>query len=189
MNKLTGFILAIAAVLMIGAGAAQAQDMHIGGQITASVPLSTVGDSRYLDNKLGLGIGINMVAPIGFLPVGTAFEPRLDYAIYKDCGNRDTTLKTFKAGVDVDYYFSKKVNKGFYAGVGAGFGVAEFDQNRRLDCNENDGYYAVQVGDMLTKHMGVELRYTYTQYKPKFLNGTRPEIDCPTLDASFIYRF
>jgi hypothetical protein len=177
--------------MMIGASAVQAQDkdMHIGGQITASVPLSTIGGDRYLDNKLGLGVGINMIFPLSFFPAGTVVEPRFDYAIYKDCANRDTVLKTFRGGLDLDYYFSKKTNKGFYAGVGAGFSAAEFDQNGTLSGNQSDGFYAVQVGDMLTKHMGVEVRYIYTQYKPKFVNGTQPEIDCPTLDASFIYRF
>lgn len=183
MNKLTGYILATAAALMICAPAAQAQEVAFGAKATVSVPLGGEGNKQFLDHKVGAGVGVAASIPVS---KAGALVPRIDYTMYKNEDYRDAKAQVLKVGFDYDYYFSGKANKGLYAGVGVGEGATEFQQAGRVKSNQNDGYYAAQVGSMFTKHLGAELRYTYTEYKTR---SFRYEVDAPSLDASFIYCF
>ena len=183
MNKLTGYILATAAALMICAPAAQAQAVAYNAKATISVPMGGEGNGYFLDHKVGAGVGVAAQIPI--FKAGS-LVPRIDYTMYKNEDYRDAKAQYLKAGFDYDYYFSGKANKGPYAGVGVGEGSTEFQQAGRVKSNQNAAYYAAQVGTMFTKHMGAELRYTYTEYNTR---SFRYQVDVPTLDASFVYRF
>ena len=183
MNKLSGFILAAAALLMIWAPIAQAQDVAYSAKATVSVPMGGEGNGYFLDHKVWAGVGVAASIPV--FKAG-ALVPRIDYTMYKNEGSGDAKAQYLKAGFDYDYYFSGKANKGLYAGVGIGEGSTEFQQDGRAKTNQNHAYGAAQIGSMFTKHAGVELRYTYTEYKTRSFRYT---VDAPTLDASFIYRF
>jgi hypothetical protein len=73
--------------------------------------------------------------------------------------------------------------------VGAGYGSTKFQQaTPHLDDTPNNIYYAGQLGYMFTRHLGVEARYTYAEYKPNF-NGGTPAYSSPTLSGSLILQF
>lgn len=184
----TSALVSGAALMVLASAPLAAQELHYGGQVTVSLPASGLGNSDFLDSKVGGGVGAHML--IGFSG-GHALVPRVDYTAYKNSGNGDAKAQMFQAGVDYDYYISRKVNDGFYLGAGVGYGSTKFQQNTplgQLNDTPDNVYGAAQVGYMFTPNLGVEVRYTYAQYKPEF-NGSKASIDAPTANASFVFRF
>jgi hypothetical protein len=180
-------ILAGTSLAALASPALQAQDIMYGGQVTVSMPCSGLGNTNYMDNKLGYGVGVHALVPTPFW-AGSALEPRVDFTRYENSGRQDAKSDLFKAGLDYDYFFSRSVNDGIYAGLGAGYGSCSFIQNGTMDDHKNNVYFAAQTGWMFTRNFGAELRYTYAEYKPQ-VDGNKTTIDAPTLDASFICRF
>lgn len=182
MNR-TSHLLVASAFLIFASNGLRAQEIKFGLQGTVSLPLSDLGDKGVLDDAPGYGIGAHM--QIGFQG-GHAIVPRLDYT-YFEKSSPTRKVQMLQVGADYNYFFSRQVNKGLYAGVGAGFGMAKFEMLGDDD-TPNTAYASASAGYMFTPHMGAELRYSWAKYKPELL-GAKPEFTSPTLGASFIYRF
>jgi len=102
-----------------------AQELHYGGQVTATLPVGPLGGNDWLDGQLGGGAGVHMV--IGF-PGGHAIVPRFDYGYFKKSEDGvDRKVQTFQLGADYNYFFSKTVDVGPYVGGGLGFGATKFE--------------------------------------------------------------
>jgi outer membrane protein W len=173
------------ALSLLGAQALQAQELALGVKATGSVPKGDLGSNAFLDSKLGYGAGVHLAIGVP----GGALVPRIDYTVYDNHGNGGAKATMLQAGVDYDFYFNRGVYTGPYIGVGAGYGSTKFQQaTPHLDDTPNNIYYAGQLGYMFTRHLGVEARYTYAEYKPNF-NGGTPAYSSPTLSGSLILQF
>jgi hypothetical protein len=173
------------ALALLGAPALQAQGLDLGIQATGSVPKGDLGDNAFLNSKLGWGGGVHLAIGVP----GGALVPRVDYTVYDNNGNGGAKAKMLQAGVDYDFFFHRGGNIGPYLGVGAGYGSTKFEQNiPHLSDTPNNIYYAGQLGYLFTRHVGVEARYTYAEYKPNF-GGPTPAYSSPTLNASLILQF
>lgn len=173
--------------LALASGPLNAQDIKFGLQGTVAFPTSDLGDKGLLDNSLGYGLGAHAV--IGFSG-GHAVVPRLDYT-YFEKSSPTRKVQQLQLGADYNYFFSGKVNQGFYVGAGLGFGMAKFEMNLPGGSDNdtpNSPYGAVSAGCMFTPNMGAEVRYVHAKYEPK-LFGAKPEITSPSVNASFVYRF
>ncbi|MGA2081408.1 MAG: outer membrane beta-barrel protein [Holophaga sp.] len=162
LAMVSGVVLAIQ-----GSPLLQAQDLAFGGKFTVSDPMGDFGDSGFLNNRLGYGVGLQLAIPVP----GGALVPRADYTAYKNSGNYDARAQMLQVGVDYDYYFNHQGFAGPYVGAGLGYGSTEFKQNtvpNGLDDSPNNIFYAGQLGFMFTHNLGVELRYTYAEYKTHF---------------------
>ena len=176
-------ILAGVALALSGAPALRAQGLGV--KLTASVPKGDLGDSHFLDNKMGYGAGVHFAIPIP----GGALVPRVDYTEYKNHDSGNAKAKMLQAGVDYDFYFNRAANIGPYLGVGAGYGSTKFEQDTpHLNDTPNNIFYAGQGGYMFTRNLGAELRYTYAEYKPHF-SGPPTTYNSPTWNASLILQF
>ncbi|MDR3669509.1 MAG: hypothetical protein P4L36_01610 [Holophaga sp.] len=162
-----------------------AQGLDFGIKATGSVPKGDLGSNEFLDSKLGYGGGVHLAIAVP----GGALVPRLDYTVYENHGNGEAKARMLQAGVDYDFYFNRDTYTGTYLGVGAGYGSTRFKQDTpHLNDTPNNIFYAGQIGYMFSRHLGVEARYTYAEYKPHFSGGT-PEYSSPTLNASLILQF
>jgi len=173
-----------------------AQELHYGGQVTASLPTGPLGSQDWQDGKLGYGVGAHMV--IGFQG-GHAIVPRLDYTYYKKSEDGvDRKVQTFQLGADYNYYLSRTVNQGPYVGGGVGVGTSKFElEGRGYSSSDTPttAYVAASAGWMFTPNLGAELRYTWSTYKPDVTGFAprgydgKPDVDAPALNASFLFRF
>ena len=111
-----------------------AQELHYGGQVTASLPAGPLSSKDWLDGQVGGGVGFGV----------TKFEL-------------------------------------------TGFGYSSSD-------TPNTAYVAASAGWMFTPHLGAELRYEWSKYKPDVTGFAprgytgKPDVDAPTINASFIVR-
>jgi hypothetical protein len=181
--------MAGAALILLASSTLQAQELSYGGQVTLSLPESNLGNSGFLDSKVGGGVGLNMA--IAF-PGGHTIVPRIDYTVFQNSSKGDAKAQMLQVGADYDYYLlTQQANDGVYVGLGLGYGSTKFQQNTpsgSLNDTPNNIYFAAQAGCMFTRNFGAELRYTYAEYKPEF-DGAKSTVDAPTLNASFICRF
>ena len=119
MKHLTAFTLALLAVAF-----AQAEDTRFGFQATVSKPSGDVGDTDWMDSKLGYGVGLHLLVDLGG---GGAIVPRIDYTMYKNDQTigtfitQDARLKILSGGADFHYYFSGEASQGFYVLGGLGY--------------------------------------------------------------------
>jgi len=172
-----------------------AQELHYGGQVTASLPAGPLSSKDWLDGQVGGGVGVHML--IGF-PNGHAIVPRFDYTYFKKSEDGvDRKAQMYQVGADYNYYFSRRVNEGPYVGGGVGFGVTKFELTGfgySSSDTPNTAYVAASAGWMFTPHLGAELRYEWSKYKPDVTGFAprgytgKPDVDAPTINASFIVR-
>jgi hypothetical protein len=166
-----------------------------GGQATISLPAGPLSSKDWLDGQVGGGVGLHGL--FGFQG-GHAVVPRFDYTYFKkDEGGVERKVQMYQLGVDYNYFLSRQVNNGPYVGGGLGVGAAKF-QLDGLGASSDDtpvtAYAAASAGWMFTPHVGAELRYTWSRYKPDVTGFTprnytgKPDVDAPTLNASVIFR-
>ncbi len=186
-------ILPALALALAASPLAQAQDFHVGGQVTLSKPMGDLGGSDYLDGKTGLGFGIHSL--IG-LNNGHAIVPRFDFITYKRSvhtadGDADFKVNTMMLGVDYNYFVSGKANEGLYLGGGLGYGSTKFEVSSgpvSVSDTPKSIYVAGIVGYMFTPNIGAELRYVSASYEPEAL-GMKDTVSSPVLNATFVVRF
>lgn len=183
-------------VLALTGVSLSAQQVIYGGQITAALPAGPLSNKEWLDGQVGGGAGFH--ALIGF-EGGHAIVPRFDYTYFKKSeGGVDRKVQMYQIGADYNYFLGGKVNQGPYVGAGVGFGSAKFELTglgSSASDTPNTAYGAVSGGWMFTRHMGTELRYVWSRYKPEVADFSprgytgKQTVDAPTLNVSFIYRF
>ncbi len=166
-----------------------------GGQVTVAVPCGPLTSNDWLDGQVGGGAGVHML--LGF-EGGHAIVPRFDYTYFKkSLDGVDRKVQMYQLGVDYNYFFSKQVNTGLYAGGGVGVGSAKFELTGlgyHSDDTPTTAYADAVAGYMFTPHVGAELRYTWAKYKPDVTDFRprgytgKPDVDAPTLNASLILR-
>jgi hypothetical protein len=169
-----------------------AQENHGGGQLTVSLPNGELGSRNWLHRRVGAGAGIH--ALVG-LQDGYGLVPRFDYISYE---KKPVKVQTFQLGVDLDYYFSGRVNEGPY--LGGGLLVTEARLRLTSDAGSAQASprapgAAFIAGWMYTQHLGAELRWGWTRFKAN-LDGTvppgypaQPVIGAQTMNASLVCRF
>ena len=195
MRKVHHLALGLSALALSGVSLS-AQEYSFGGQVSAAIPAGPLSSKDWLDGKPGAGVGAHML--IGFQG-GHALVPRFDYTYFKKSESGvDRKVQTYQFGVDYNYFLGGKVNEGPYVGAGLGVGAAKFELTG-LGYSSSDtpieSYGAVEGGWMFTKHMGAELRYTWSPYKPDMASFTprghtsEPTVNAPAITASFIFRF
>jgi hypothetical protein len=166
-----------------------------GGQVTLAVPTGALSSKEWLDGKPGGGVGVHML--LGF-EGGHAIVPRFDYTYFKKSEDGiDRKVQSYQLGADYNYFFSKQVNSGPYVGGGLGMAATKFELDGR-GSSANDtpvtAYTAASAGWMFTPHIGAELRYTYSRFKPDVAGYApmgftgKPTVDSPSLNASLIIR-
>lgn len=186
MRPSLSFAFCLFGALLIS-GSLSAQDLRFGLQANLAYPTSDLGDKPLLDNSIGYGLGAHF--QIAF-DGGHAIVPRLDYT-YFEKGSPNRKVQMMQLGADYNYFISGKVNQGFYFGGGLGFGMAKFEVDLPgMSDNDtpNTAYGDAALGFMFDRNLGAELRYVYAKYKPR-LFGVESEINSPTINATFIYRF
>jgi hypothetical protein len=191
--------------------AAQAQDIKLGAQITVSKPQGDL--DTLMDGRAGLGIGAHLFIDLDH---GHALVPRVDYVAYER--NTDysygynasydeyvdiTKIKAelFSIGVDYNYFFSGRANKGLYVAAGVAYVSGKLTVDG--DVYDNSAYsnysesasdsetktalgYSVGGGFMFNPHMGVEVKYHNVSFDTGLYGYN---LDAPSVNASFIYRF
>jgi hypothetical protein len=184
MNTVPKLVLtSLMTMLLSGAQTLQAQGLGI--KLTASAPKGDLGDSTFLDNKVGYGVGVHLAIPF---PGGT-LVPRVDYTEYKNADTTNVKAKMLQAGLDYDFYFYQAEYTGPYLGVGLGYGSTKFELDTpHFNDTPNNIFYGAQAGFMFTRHLGAEIRYTYAEYKPHF-SGPPTTYNSPTWNASLILQF
>jgi hypothetical protein len=175
--------------------AAQAMTTTYGGQVTLSLPAGPLSSTDWLDGKVGGGVGLH--ALIGF-EGGHAIVPRLDYTYFKKSEDGvDRKVQMYQLGADYNYFLSKQVNSGPYVGGGLGVATTKFELTGFGESKSDTPttvYGAASAGWMFTPHLGAELRYTWSRYKPDVTDFSprgytgKPTVDAPTLNASLIVR-
>ena len=195
MKFLTKGSLGLLALLVAQVPLAAQEVMTYGGQVTLALPTGGVSSKEWLDGKLGGGAGMHML--IGFAG-GHAIVPRFDYTyIKKSEDGVDRKVKTCQLGADYNYFLGRKVNEGPYVGGGLGLAATKFELDGRgyhSDDTPVTAYAAASAGWMFNPHVGAELRYTYSRYKPDVAGfapsgfSGKPTVDAPVLNASLIFR-
>jgi hypothetical protein len=156
-----------------------------------------LSSKEWLDGKPGAGVGAHAI--IGF-EGGHALVPRVDYTYFKKSESGvDRKVQLYQFGVDYNYYLGGKVNEGPYLGAGFNIGMSKFELTgfgySSSDTPTSTYGGAVEGGWMFTRHMGAELRYNWSRYKPSVGDFAprgytgKPTVDTPTITTSFIYRF
>jgi len=166
-----------------------------GGQATVSLPTGSLTGKDWLDGKVGGGVGLHALLGFGG---GHAIVPRFDYTYFKKSEDGvDRKVQMYQLGADYNYFFSKEVNKGAYLLGGLGLGMTKFELSGRGYDSDNTpatAYAAAGAGWMFNPHVGAELRYTYSRYKPDVADFKpfgftgKPNVDAGTLNASVIFR-
>lgn len=182
-------------VALVGIPLAAQELMTYGGQVTASLPAGPLSSKDWLDGQVGGGVGVH--ALIGF-PGGHAIVPRFDYTYYKKSEDGvDRKVQMYQLDADYNYFFSRHVNQGPYVGGGVGVGTTKFELTGlgyHSDDTPTTVFGAASAGWMFTPHLGAELRYTWSRYKPDVTDFSprgytgKPQVDAPTLNASLIIR-
>ncbi len=172
-----------------------AQELHYGGQVTAALPVGPISSKDWLDGQLGGGAGVQLVVAF---PGGHAIVPRFDYSYFKKSEDGvDRKVQMFQLGADYNYFFSRTVDLGPYVGGGLGFGSTKFEltgDGYSTSDTPNTAFLAASAGWMFTPHLGAELRYNWSKYKPDVVGFAprgytgKPDVDSPTINASFIIR-
>lgn len=169
-----------------------AQEINYGGQLTVSLPGSDLGSRTWLHHRLGAGAGVH--ALIG-LEDGYALVPRFDYSSYE---KQPVKVQVLQLGVDLDYFFSARVNEGPFLGGGLQFGAARFeltgDAGSARATPKAPGA-AFIAGWMFTQNLGAEWRWGWSKFKPD-LTGPVPSgypahatVGAQTMNASFLFRY
>jgi hypothetical protein len=195
MNISTKGSLGLLALVLASLPAFSQEVKTYGGQVTLALPTGGASSKEWLDGKLGGGAGVHML--IGF-EGGHAIMPRFDYTYFKKSeGGIDRKMQSYQLGADYNYFLGRKVNEGPYVGGGLGLAATKFQldgQGYHSDDTPVTGYAAASAGWVFTPHVGAELRYTYSRYKPDVagfapmgFNG-KPSVDAPALNASLIFR-
>jgi hypothetical protein len=82
-------------------------------------------------------------------------------------------------------------------GGGLGFGATRFELSGNgysASDTPDTAFVAASAGWMFTSNLGAELRYTWSRYKPDVVGFAprgydgKPDVDAPTINASFIVR-
>ena len=87
----------------------------------------------------------------------------------------DRKVQMYQLGADYNYFLSKQVNVGPYVGGGLGIGSTKFEltgDGYHSDDTPTTVYGAASAGSMFTRHIGAELRYTWSRYKPDVTDFT-----------------
>ena len=166
-----------------------AQELSFGGQATLSRPQGDLAGIGFLDHQLGAGLGLRM--GVAF-PGGHVIVPRVDYLDYRRKGSSDARVWTCLAGVDYLYYLAgRSADRGTYLGVGLGYGFTHYRQQTAsgfLSDTASNVYYAGELGYRFNRHLGAELRDTFSEYSPG-LDAGNPTIHAPAMDGSLIVGF
>lgn len=201
MKILTALALSLLAVAPMRAG-----DGKFGLQATASRPSGDVGDANWMDGKLGFGVGVHGLIPLGG---GVALVPRADYTIYNQDGklpgsgglvNQDEKIRILSAGADFHYYLGGEPGLGFYLLGGLGYARGKFDGTyaalgieTSVDATKDAPYFQGGLGVQFNEHVGVEVRYQSLEFRnveSKLLGVTsKQDLSCPSLQASLVVRF
>jgi len=196
MNALQASLIGL--TLIATGASAKADDLKIGFQATLSKPQGDLGNSDWMDGKMGYGVGVHALID---LQNGHAIVPRLDYTMYKrsltESGiDFDIKSNILTIGADYNYYVGGKANEGFYVTAGLGYANGEFKiDNAFLPISATKGtlYLAAGAGYMFTPNIGAELRYQsakFTDVETTVLGETvKGDVSAPSINASLVVRF
>ena len=196
-------LLTALALALLSASAMQAETPLFGFQGTVTKPSGDVGDSEWMDGKVGLGIGVHAMFP---MVGGAAIVPRIDYTVYKNDWTRDANIneeakiKILSGGADFQYYFSGFANQGFFVLAGLGYASGHFDSsysynglNLSVSATKGAVYLQGGLGVQFTPYMGVQVSYQslkFTDVETTYLGfTTRQDISSPSVQASFVMHF
>jgi hypothetical protein len=205
-------MIAIGLTAMLGS-TLTAQAVFIGGQATASFGQGDFNGGQWLgSSKPGYGGGLRL--PIDF-ENRNVIVPRVDVMSYKQRpldiiqGDKSVMLyseaadvRVMSFGVDYDLALGEQ-DTGFYILAGLGYSRGYFKNPvlragglpyatpapSQLIPNQNtgSGQYAVGVGWHLTRHLGVESRFTQSNFRG--VGGGWTEVKAPAFNFSATCRF
>lgn len=180
---------------ILAAPAIHAMDNTTGIQLTLARPQ---GDLKTIfDGKAALGFGMHSMEDRGD---GAALVYRFDLTFFKrNEPDLDVRMNELRLGVDYQYFFAGRVEKGLYgiAGFGAGWGKLDLKYPGFRENQTKPSFsLGAGVGYLFTSKIGLEVKYTGMKYNFKMLaaNGVaiipaETNYSVPRVDITFLTRF